>query len=117
MGSGRQENRLAGFAKVRTANAADKYQAIAANNGATAAAVVLGSGSAGDYLDRLLVMVTNNAASKVEIMDGATVIATIPAGLGSTLNQVLPVPIGLTAVNNWQITTGIGVSVLAAGVW
>ena len=117
MGSGRNERRLAGYTSAKVVRAADKYQTIAANNAGTNAAVVLGGGHAGDYLDKLLCVVTDVNNAQVGIKDGGGgEIVVLPKVLaaGNTTHRI---ELGLTAVNNWQVTTGLGVAVVASGIW
>lgn len=111
-------NKIRGYAKVRLASDSDKYQTIAANNAGTAAAVKIGTGEQGDYLESLLCVVVNNLAAKVDILDGGTTINVLPAALGDPGNRTIHIPLGISAINNnWSITTGTGVSVIARGVW
>ena len=118
MPSLRDENRIRGYAKTRVVNSADQYQVINANNATTGAAVRLGQANKGDYLDSLLCIVTDVANAKVEIQDGAGDLLTVLPGVLPAGNTTIAIPIGLTCVsNNWGITTGTGVQVIARGTW
>lgn len=74
------------------------------------------TGGAGDYLDRLVVVVATAATAAVSIKDGAgsaiSVFPNSPGGGVGTYN----VPLGLRSLSGaWKVTTGAGVSVIAVG--
>lgn len=74
------------------------------------------TGAAGDYLDRLVIVVATAATAAVTIKDGAgsaiTVFPNSPGGGVGTYN----VPLGLRSLSGaWKVTTGAGSSVIAVG--
>jgi hypothetical protein len=91
------------------------YQTIAAG---LAAQPLGGTGAVGDYLGSLLIIPAIVACGAVTLLDGATSITIFVGGGTTPLADAKPfwVPIGLVSVNGgWKVTTGAGVSVLAAG--
>jgi hypothetical protein len=78
---------------------------------------VLGAtGGAGDYLHSLICVVATAATSAVSIKDGAgSAISVLPDNVGGGIGTYT-VPLGLASADGaWKITTGAGVSVVAAG--
>jgi len=81
---------------------------------------VLGStGAAGDYLHRLICVVSTAATAQVQIQDGSggsdiTVLPNSPGGGIGT--YVIPVGIKSTT-GGWRVTTGAGVAVIAVGAF
>lgn len=78
---------------------------------------VLGAtGAAGDYLGRVVCVVTTAATAQVQIKDGSgTAITIFPNSPGGGIGTYT-VDLGIKSVSGaWQITTGAGVAVLATG--
>jgi hypothetical protein len=78
---------------------------------------VLGSaGAAGDYLEKLVLVVATAATAAVSIKDGAgSSIAVFPASPGGGVGAyVIPLDMISTA-GAWSVTTGAGVSAIAVG--
>lgn len=74
------------------------------------------TGAAGDYLDKLVIVVATAATAAVSIKDGAgsaiSVFPNSPGGGIGTYN----VAIGLRSLAGaWKVTTGAGVSLIAIG--
>lgn len=89
------------------------YETVAAS----ATDQVLGKdGSAGDYLDMLIITVATASTGTVSIKDGGGgSISIMPASPGGGIG-VYPVPIKATSkAGPWKVTTGAGASVLAVG--
>lgn len=98
--------------------AATKYKNCPA--GAATTLKNAGAGAAGDYLGRLICVISNNQASNVDITDGSlNAVRVVPVGNAiSTANGVISLDFGIESVNgNWTITTGNGVNVLATGIF
>lgn len=98
---------------LRTSEASDEYETVAA--GATAQ--VLGAtGGVGDILGRLNVCVTTSGTATVTVTDGGlTGVVVVPAGAPV---GAFTLTFGARSVNGaWKITTGAGVSVWATGVF
>jgi hypothetical protein len=74
------------------------------------------SGAAGDYLSHVLITPATTSPGNVIIKDGSTTIFTFTGG-ASSVTTLIPfaVPLGLTAVTSWKITTGTNVSAIAVG--
>ena len=106
-------NRIKGYRQVRIAQDADKYVAIGAGNNVT-----LGGGQTGDYLEKIVAVVTNNLASSITITDGSgSAITVLPNNLNPS-NQTVVIPLGISCrSNNWFIQCSAGVSALVTGVW
>jgi hypothetical protein len=80
---------------------------------------VLGAtGAAGDYLHRLICVVSTAANSQVQIKDGSAAAVTIlPANVGGGIGTYV-IPVGLKATGaGWGVTTGSGVTVIAVGAF
>ena len=92
------------------------YETVAAGVGTPQA--LGGTGAAGDLLSHLIVNVATAATSNVSIKDGSdTAIEVVPANIGSGVGPYT-VYLGLKSrTGAWQITTGAGVSVIAAGLF
>ena len=74
------------------------------------------TGATGDYLERLICVVSTAATSQVQIKDGAgSAITVLPDNVGAGIGTYT-VELGLTSLAGaWKVTTGAGVSVIAAG--
>lgn len=89
-----------------------EYETVAASQ---TAQVMGGAGAIGDYIDGLICVVATAATSAVTLLDGATSISVLPAAVGAGVGTYY-IPLGLYSVSGpWKITTGAGVSVIAAG--
>ena len=105
--------RTQAWAKVKFANGADEYLAVGNNK----ANYTLGAGRAGDYVDVLTLVVTNASNAAVSLKDGAGAsIPVFPSAPGSGIGTYT-VPLGMSAVNNWNITAAVGVDVLVTGLF
>jgi hypothetical protein len=80
---------------------------------------VLGTiGAVGDYLGRLVCVVSTAATAQVQIKDGGgSAITVFPNSPGGGVGTYV-IPLGLkSAAGAWQVTTGAGVAVLAVGAF
>jgi hypothetical protein len=77
---------------------------------------VLGAtGAVGDYIDKLVCVVSTAATSQVTLIDGATSIVVLPNNVGAGVGTYT-IPLGLQSVSGaWSITTAAGVAVVAVG--
>lgn len=77
---------------------------------------VLGAtGAAGDYLARLILIVSTAATAATSIKDGTTAISVFPNSPGGGVGTYV-IPLGLRATGaGWKVTTGAGVAVIAVG--
>lgn len=79
--------------------------------------VTLGiNGAAGDFLNRLLLLVADPSTADVSLLDGAT---SIPILTGAAQLSRGPLSVDLNIISRsgpWRLTTGAGVSVIASGV-
>jgi hypothetical protein len=80
---------------------------------------VLGAtGATGDLLARLLVVPATTSPGAVSIKDGAGTAITVFTGGASSVASLVPfsIPLNLYSLTgSWKVTTGVNVSVLAAG--
>lgn len=81
--------------------------------------VLGGAGAAGDYLARLIIVVTTAAQSAVTLKDGAVVVPAsggiFPASPGGGVGTYV-IDLEVTSQTGaWKVTTGSGVSVVAVG--
>lgn len=76
------------------------------------------TGAAGDYLGRLVCVVTTAATAQVQIKDGSgTAFTVFPNSPGGGVGTYT-VDLGIKSVlGAWQVTTGAGVSVVACGAF
>lgn len=74
------------------------------------------TGAAGDYIDRLIIVVATAATAQVQIKDGSdTAITIFPDSPGPGIGSYV-LPIGMRSrTGAWQVTTGAGSSVIATG--
>lgn len=74
------------------------------------------TGAAGDYIDRLIIVVATAASAQVQIKDGSeTAITVFPNSPGGGVGTYT-LPIGMRSrAGAWQVTTGAGSSVIATG--
>lgn len=90
------------------------YETVAASQ----TAQVLGvTGSAGDVIQRLVIVPANLSPGNVLLLDNATSI-TLFAGGAASVTELRPivVDLGMVSVSGaWKITTGADVSVIAVG--
>lgn len=80
---------------------------------------VLGAtGAAGDYLGRLVCVVSTAATAQVQIKDGSnSAITVLPNSPGGGIGTYV-IPLGLKSTTGaWQVTTGAGVAVIAVGAF
>lgn len=98
---------------LRVISGGDEYETVAISQtnqplGAT--------GAAGDYLDKLIVVVATAATAQVQIKDGSNAAITVfPNNPGGGIGTYV-VPLGLRSTSGaWQITTGAGSTVIACG--
>lgn len=88
------------------------YETVAASQ---TAQVLGGTGSVGDYLDKLVVTVSTSATGTVTLTDNATSITVVPA---NTAIGVYVVEFGIASASGaWKVTTGAGASVVAVGIF
>lgn len=90
-----------------------KYETVAASQ----TDQVLGpTGGSGDYLERLICVVTTAATSTVDIQDGSgTAFNVLPANVGGGIGTYVIEVGAYSTVGAWSVTTGAGVSVVAIG--
>lgn len=93
---------------------AGEYETVAASQTAQA---IGGTGAAGDYIDKILVVPATTTPGVVTLLDGAT---SIPIFVGGALSvadlKPFEVPLGLYSANGpWKLTTGANVSAIAYG--
>lgn len=92
-----------------------EYEAVAASQSNQ----VLGAtGAAGDYLGRLVCVVSTAATAQVQIKDGSnSAITVLPNSPGGGIGTYV-IPLGLKSTTGaWQVTTGAGVAVIACGAF
>jgi hypothetical protein len=80
---------------------------------------VLGtSGAVGDYLNRLICVVSTAATAQVQIKDGSgSAITVFPNSPGGGIGTYV-IPVGAKATGlGWKVTTGAGVAVIAVGAF
>lgn len=89
------------------------YETVAAGQTDQALGV---TGAAGDFLHRLLCIVTTAATSQVQIKDGSgAAITVLPNNVGGGVGTY-PLEFNIRSTNGaWKITTAAGVAVVAAG--
>jgi hypothetical protein len=91
---------------------ADSYETVAASQ----TAQVLGtSGARGDFLGRLILVVSTAATAATSILDGSTSMAVFPNSPGGgvgTYNIELRL---FSQSGPWKVTTGAGVAAIAVG--
>lgn len=92
--------------------AGSEYETVAASQ----TGQVLGlTGAKGDYIAKLICIVSTAATSQVTLIDGATSIVVLPNNVGQGIGTYT-LPIEIKSVSGaWSVTTAAGVSVLAAG--
>lgn len=80
--------------------------------------VMGGTGAAGDYLHRLVCVVTTAATAQVQIRDGSgTAFTVLPNSPGSGIGTY-NIELNMVSSNGaWQVTTAAGVAVTAVGVF
>lgn len=92
-----------------------QYETVAAG----ASNQVMGTtGAVGDYLNKLICVVSAAATSQVQIKDGSdTAITVLPNAVGPGISTYV-IEIGLKSrTGAWQVTTAAGVAVIAGGVF
>lgn len=107
------EDQFNGFLSV--ADAAQEYETVAAGQSDQA----LGSvGAVGDYLGKLIIVVSTAATAQVQIKDGSgSAITVFPNSPGGGVGTYV-VAIGLkSTTGGWKVTTGAGSAVIAAGLF
>ena len=105
--------RTQAWSKVKFSNGADQYQVI--SNNVTNSTI--GAGASGDYLDALTLVVSNASVCSVSLRDGAgNAISLLPNSPGGGIGPYT-IPLGLAAVNNWNITMNTGVTGIATGLF
>ena len=90
-----------------------RYETVAASQ---TDQVLGGTGAAGDYLEKLILVVTTALTAAVSIKDGAgSAIAVFPNSPGGGVGTyVVPMDI-LSTSGAWSVTTGAGVAGIAVG--
>jgi hypothetical protein len=75
-------------------------------------------GGVGDYLKRLVCIVSTAATAQVQLKDGSgTAFTVLPNSPGGGVGTYI-LELGLTSVNGaWQVTTAAGVAVVAIGAF
>lgn len=75
------------------------------------------NGNSGSYIDKLVAVVTNNAAMTVDIQDGAqNAVRVLQNASIATANGTVVLPIEIESWNGaWNVITGNGVNVVATG--
>lgn len=100
---------------LRVVSGGDEYETVAIS---TSDQVLGTAGAAGDYLERLVIVVSIAATSQVSIKDGASgaSIIVFPNNPGGGIGTYV-VDLGLraTGAGGWRVTTGAGASVIATG--
>lgn len=107
------EDQTLGYLSV--ADAATEYETVAASQ----TDQVLGAtGAAGDYLGKLIIVVSTAATAQVQIKDGSgSAITVFPNSPGGGVGTYV-VAIGLkSTTGGWKVTTGAGSAVIAAGLF
>lgn len=105
--------RTQAWSKVKFASGADHYQDI--SNNVTNS--LIGAGKPGDYLDSILITVTNASVCSVSIRDGAGAAYTLmPNSPGGGIGPY-PIPLGWYCTNNWNITMNTGVVARVSGLF
>lgn len=107
------ENQSLGYLSI--ADAATEYETVAASQ----TDQVLGNtGAAGDYLGKLIIVVTTAATAQVQIKDGSgSAITVFPNSPGSGIGTYV-LSVGLLSTSGaWKVTTGAGSSVIACGLF
>lgn len=91
-----------------------QYETVAASQ---TAQVLGGTGAKGDYLDKLILVVSTAATAATSILDGSTSIAVFPNSPGGGIGTY-EIPLGMLSVTGpWKVTTGAGVAVIAVGTF
>ena len=89
-----------------------RYETVAASQTAQALGA---TGAAGDYIHRLICVVSTAATSTVAILDGETSITVLPNNVGEGIGTYV-LEVGMVSVEGaWSVTTGAGVAVIAIG--
>jgi len=100
---------------LETISGGSEYETVAASQSDQA----LGSvGAAGDYLDKLIIVVSTAATAQVQIKDGSgSAITVFPNSPGGGVGTYV-VAIGLkSTTGGWKVTTGAGSAVIATGLF
>lgn len=77
--------------------------------------VMGGTGAAGDFLHRLILVVATAATAATSIKDGSTSISILPNSPGGGIGVYVVEINAVSVTSGWKVTTGAGVSVLAVG--
>ena len=89
-----------------------QYETVAASQTAQALGT---AGARGDYLERLILIVSTAASAATTILDGTTSIAIFPNSPGGGVGTYV-LDLGLVSVvGAWKVTTGAGVAAIAVG--
>lgn len=90
------------------------YETVAASR---TAQVLGGTGATGDYLHRVICVVSTAATAATSIVDGSTSIQILPNSPGGGIGTYT-IEVGCaSATGPWKITTGAGVAVIAVGIF
>lgn len=91
---------------LRVINGGDEYETVAASQTNQALGA---TGAAGDYLDKLIIVVATAATAQVQIKDGGSAAITVfPNSPGGGIGTYV-VPLGLRSTSGaWQVTTLAG---------
>ncbi len=77
-----------------------------------------GTGAAGDYLHRLIIVVATAATAAVDIQDGTdTAISVLPNSPGGGVGVYNVEINAISRTGAWQVTTGAGSTVIAIGIF
>lgn len=99
---------------LRTINGGFQYEFV---NVSATNQVMGATGASGDYLDKLICVVTNVTTSQVQIKDGSgTAITVLPNNVAAIGTYVIPIGLKST-VGSWQVSTAATVTVLATGLF
>lgn len=90
-----------------------QYETVAASQ---TAQVMGGNGKVGDFIYRLVCVVTTVATSQVNLLDGATSIVVLPANVASIGTTTITLECASQS-GAWAITTGAGVAVIGIGIF
>lgn len=100
---------------LRVVSGGDEYETVAAGQ----TDQVLGvTGGAGDYLERLVIIVSTAATSQVSIKDGSggSAIIVFPNNPGGGVGTyTVDLGMSATGAGGWRVTTGAGAAVIATG--
>lgn len=99
---------------MKTLPAGTQYETVAASQ--TDQVLGTGAGAAGDYIERLVCVVSTAATAATSIKDGAgSSITVLPNSPGGGVGTYV-IELGIRSQSGaWSVTTGAGVAVVAVG--